>query len=387
MCSSMRGRWRPLSLLVVVLTFAACAKYTPRPPWQGPAITEPHATLKFRSRVPLAAGEHATLYFGAEGGTIHVNTQRLSEDYQYETRVRPIAQDVSISASISRIESAQYYTPSRCDFDVVGRPFCLEAGYVDATKTSDLGECQRGLWLPTKPGFVYELDFYWQSTKQSCTLSCVERSARTGKANPCQKVHFPAAMPNVRRSRELEQMSLRHAAQAAHAMFSECTTTKGEDSRECAVQDATSAYYSAVEYLEQCKSGDWDACWNAADSLVAGTGVRRDVPRAMALYTGACERGHAMGCTRLGSLYTAGKLVKKDFQRGLLLHTRACEVGREKNACFLLGLAYQYGPDLPKDLCRARSYYQLACDNGSSYPCTLAAQRGRSWSGDGCSKP
>ena len=77
-----------------------------------------------------------------------------------------------------------------------------------------------------------------------------------------------------------------------------------------------------------------------------------------------------LGCNELGVMYGTGEGVAKDLARAATLYQRACD-GGEMWGCVNLGVMYGTGEGVARDRPRAIDLYQQACDGGQSWGCTL----------------
>src|SRR5262245_24982132 len=93
---------------------------------------------------------------------------------------------------------------------------------------------------------------------------------------------------------------------------------------------------------KRCEAGEPTACLQLARLHESGSGVAKDVVRAVALYQRACAGGNASACAALGTLLRTGNGVPKDPARAASLYQRACD-GGTASACSDLGVMYQSG--------------------------------------------
>ncbi len=98
---------------------------------------------------------------------------------------------------------------------------------------------------------------------------------------------------------------------------------------------ATATAKKAVVY-SGCNKGDFEGC------------------------TAKCQKGDTQSCGSLGLLYEAGTVVGKDLTRAAGLYGQACEGGYPPS-CAKLGFLTQMGTGTPKDLARAVELYARAC--------------------------
>jgi hypothetical protein len=85
----------------------------------------------------------------------------------------------------------------------------------------------------------------------------------------------------------------------------------------------------------------------------------------------ACTRGDGEACFRLGLIYQYGLGVAVDDPRAVAFYTDACADGNGES-CNSLGNMYLWGLGIAKDYSRAAAYTIKACDAGDSLGCSGA---------------
>jgi TPR repeat protein len=93
------------------------------------------------------------------------------------------------------------------------------------------------------------------------------------------------------------------------------------------------------------------------------------------LYDRACQQGWADGCSRLASIYTLGTGVARDVPRAVVALERACDL-KSWQACADLGAMFQHGDGVAADAERSRTFLKRACDGGVSAACDRLEVRG-----------
>jgi TPR repeat protein len=93
-----------------------------------------------------------------------------------------------------------------------------------------------------------------------------------------------------------------------------------------------------------------------------------DALTAVELYDRACQQGWADGCNRLASLYSLGTGMARDVPRAIAALERACSL-KSWQACADLGVIFQQGDGVASDVEKGRSYLQRACDGGLRQAC------------------
>ena len=83
----------------------------------------------------------------------------------------------------------------------------------------------------------------------------------------------------------------------------------------------------------------------------------------------ACDQGAATACTHLGILYNRGQGIEKDLATAAELYEKGC-TGGDGAGCNNLGTLYEFGViGFGKDLRSGAGYYRRACDLGDSQGC------------------
>ncbi len=150
---------------------------------------------------------------------------------------------------------------------------------------------------------------------------------------------------------------------------------------------------------ESCDRGHPLACQNLGMLMVNGVGMKRDMAGGLKLLDGACRKGNNHACTQLGSLMvdaptpsapakarallTAScaaasskacvelarlEMHQKQYQASVDHLERGCHIGSTKG-CFLAGMMYQRGKEIPADLAKAIPLYRRACSFGDQGSC------------------
>jgi hypothetical protein len=101
-----------------------------------------------------------------------------------------------------------------------------------------------------------------------------------------------------------------------------------------------------------------------------------DALAAPELYERACEQGWADGCNRLASIYSVGTGVARDVPRAVTALERACDL-KSWQSCADLGVMLQQGNGVAADAERGRTYLKRACDAGVRTACDRLEGRGQ----------
>lgn len=134
--------------------------------------------------------------------------------------------------------------------------------------------------------------------------------------------------------------------------------------------------------LLACEDGLVRRCSVAANLLLDGTGVPRDVHRAGELHAVACKRGHLLSCWKAGRLYSDGTLPQ-DAARAFELRARGCELPPsddkgmwlvQGSCCLDVGLAYRDGEGASKDMVSAGKAFGAGCQLEHGRSCLALAE-------------
>lgn len=143
---------------------------------------------------------------------------------------------------------------------------------------------------------------------------------------------------------------------------------------------------NARQLLEDARAGDVDAMRQLGKHLIDGTVMKRDLKNGVLWLKKAVEAGDDRSMVLLGDLYCHGRGVSKSEKKAVELYMQAAEAGNknavkrleklplkstvswwearandgDKKAVLKLMRAYATGKGLPKDMEKARVYYEIA---------------------------
>jgi len=80
-------------------------------------------------------------------------------------------------------------------------------------------------------------------------------------------------------------------------------------------------------YEEDCVKGQIASCMELASAYMNGTGTKRNVDEAVAIYERLCGRNAFEACAVLAGLYRNGHGVEKNVKKAAELYGRACKGG------------------------------------------------------------
>ncbi|BAF70871.1 conserved hypothetical protein [Nitratiruptor sp. SB155-2] len=121
--------------------------------------------------------------------------------------------------------------------------------------------------------------------------------------------------------------------------------------------------------LQQCQKGAGSACTQIGYMYDKAFNLPKDDYQAVKYYSLGCELGDQRGCVNLGVMWEKEQAnLKRDPKKIMQLFSDACEeeygVG-----CYFLGLSYEEGKLVKKDLTKAYHYYHQACNLGVEEAC------------------
>jgi len=123
----------------------------------------------------------------------------------------------------------------------------------------------------------------------------------------------------------------------------------------------------AASYFEKaCQAGDATACNTFAEALLSGRGLWPNAERGVQLATRACEQDGA-NCLTLARLHRTGGLLEKDLQRARSLYERACQAAPQRGCPALWSFVLEFGT--PAELSRAVKELARSCEEGRGFAC------------------
>ena len=128
-------------------------------------------------------------------------------------------------------------------------------------------------------------------------------------------------------------------------------------------------------YEKACSLNDGEGCGNLGFNLVSGFGVHEDVDRALRLFEKGCELGNARSCHLRADHAPAGEAR----ERVTAFLDKACSLSDWD--CNDLGVRFANGDGIPKDLRRAATLYEKACERQNGLACSNLASA--YWDGAG----
>jgi len=111
--------------------------------------------------------------------------------------------------------------------------------------------------------------------------------------------------------------------------------------------------------LANAESGNPVDQFNTGVNYISGTGVPKNIGKAISWWRKAAEQGHVQAQYNLGYYYQLGEGVQRDFVKAVFWFRKAAEKG-DVRAQHGLGLCYYNGEGVPKDEIEAYAYFNLA---------------------------
>lgn len=126
---------------------------------------------------------------------------------------------------------------------------------------------------------------------------------------------------------------------------------------------------AAVFYEHSCKAGVAAGCNNLGMLFALGKGIEKNDGKAAALFDEACSKNLRAGCVNLGELALAGRTGSLiDDATIVRLFASGCEANVTVG-CYDLALMISKGRGIPKDLEKARTLFDKACQDGLKPAC------------------
>ncbi|GAA9035236.1 hypothetical protein HpHA134_02120 [Helicobacter pylori] len=97
---------------------------------------------------------------------------------------------------------------------------------------------------------------------------------------------------------------------------------------------------------------------------------KQDFSKAKGYFEKACDLNNGGGCSNLGVLYQNGQGVEKDLIKAAYLYSRACEL-KEGDGCGALGGLYYNGDGVKQDFKKAAALFEKACKLGYKKACEM----------------
>ncbi len=100
----------------------------------------------------------------------------------------------------------------------------------------------------------------------------------------------------------------------------------------------------------------------------------KDYIQAEKYFEKACDLKYGGGCFRLGVLYEYGQGVEKNLTKAAQLYTKACDL-KEGMGCGNLGVLYYDGDGVKRDSKKADQYFSKACKLGNQEACEALKEK------------
>ncbi|GAA7738518.1 hypothetical protein TH0010_03540 [Helicobacter pylori] len=97
---------------------------------------------------------------------------------------------------------------------------------------------------------------------------------------------------------------------------------------------------------------------------------KQDFSKARKCFEKACDLNNGGGCSNLGVLYQNGQGVEKDLIKAAYLYSKACEL-KEGDGCGALGGLYYNGDGVKQDSKKAVALFEKACKLGYKKACEM----------------
>ncbi|MCQ2906541.1 sel1 repeat family protein [Helicobacter pylori] len=100
----------------------------------------------------------------------------------------------------------------------------------------------------------------------------------------------------------------------------------------------------------------------------------KDYIKAKKYFEKACGLNNGAGCGNLGVLYQKGEVVEKNLIKAAYFYSKACEL-KESFGCGALAVLYINGQGVEKNLTKADQYISKACKLGDQEACEALKEK------------
>ncbi|MFA8033228.1 tetratricopeptide repeat protein [Helicobacter pylori] len=97
---------------------------------------------------------------------------------------------------------------------------------------------------------------------------------------------------------------------------------------------------------------------------------KQDFSKARKYFEKACDLNNGGGCSNLGVLYQNGQGVEKDLIKAAYFYSKACEL-KEGDGCGALGGLYYNGDGVKQDSKKVAALFEKACKLGYKKACEM----------------
>ncbi|MFB1341086.1 tetratricopeptide repeat protein [Helicobacter pylori] len=101
---------------------------------------------------------------------------------------------------------------------------------------------------------------------------------------------------------------------------------------------------------------------------------KQDFSKARKYFEKACGLNNGGGCGSLGMLYEYGQGVEKNLTKAAQFYSKACDLNNSVG-CGSLGMLYEYGQGVEKNLTKAAYFYSKACKLGFQKTCEILKEK------------
>jgi len=128
---------------------------------------------------------------------------------------------------------------------------------------------------------------------------------------------------------------------------------------------------SAISFWAACRMSSDIGCRRLAYAYLEGTGIERNIDRAISLLEHSCKVDDPSACLRLSIIYRTGSHVERSLSKGETYAQKACKL-KDEYACFLVNKLYTKNPNVPNYWASALNKYEANCNRGDGYSCYWA---------------
>lgn len=125
-----------------------------------------------------------------------------------------------------------------------------------------------------------------------------------------------------------------------------------------------SVFFSYNSFAQNIDGATYFARFITAQKRLEGNGIPKDTIKALRLYTDCAENGKmSIAMNQLGLMYQTGKGVSKDVAKAFYWFSKSVEKGDPVGMC-RLGSMYKKGEGVPQDFSKAYDYFKASSEKG-----------------------
>lgn len=225
---------------------------------------------------------------------------------------------------------------------------------------------------------------YWNKKEFQKAFETLDKACELGNFKGCTTLghlyqYGVRTQKDEQKAKEYGQKGFELSKKACEENDAEaCVGLSGLYYRGLGVQKDKNKAFELLEHI--CDLGHYKACVANYVAMIEKRGLKKAEEyrkKAFKPTKEACEKDDRTACVWLKSmsLVDNDEYVKnfeelnKLYQKGFELTQKECLKGDYNRACYDLGVCYQYGIGVQKDIQKAKEFFEQACDVDSSSAC------------------